>query len=71
MEGDTSSSPRARITARGAGREAREVRSRVCDADGTPPKARGFGEQGTAPRFYDLPRPPMAPPVQIGSNQPR
>ena len=32
----------------------------------------GFGEQGTAAgRFYDLPRPPMAPPVRISSNQPR
>ena len=32
----------------------------------------GFGEQGTAAgRFYDLPRSPMAPPVQIGSNEPR
>jgi hypothetical protein len=32
----------------------------------------GFGEQGTAPgRFYDLPQSPMAPPVQISSNEPR
>jgi hypothetical protein len=32
----------------------------------------GFGEQGTAPgRFYDLPQPPMAPPVRISSNEPR
>jgi hypothetical protein len=32
----------------------------------------GFGEQGTAAgRFYDLPRSPMAPPVQITSNEPR
>jgi hypothetical protein len=32
----------------------------------------GFGEQGTAAgRFYDLPRPPMSPPVRISSNQPR
>lgn len=32
----------------------------------------GFGEQGTAAgRFYDLPQPPMAPPVQISSNEPR
>jgi hypothetical protein len=32
----------------------------------------GFGEQGTAAgRFYDLPRPPMAPKVRISSNQPR
>jgi hypothetical protein len=32
----------------------------------------GFGEQGTAAgRFYDLPRPLMAPAVPISSNQPR
>ena len=32
----------------------------------------GFGEQGTAAgRFYDLPRPPMAPRVPVSSNQPR
>jgi hypothetical protein len=32
----------------------------------------GFGEQGTAAgRFYDLPRSPIAPPVQITSNEPR
>ena len=32
----------------------------------------GFGEQGTAAgRFYDLPQSPMAPPVQITSNEPR
>ena len=32
----------------------------------------GFGEQGTAAgRFYDLPQSPMAPPVQISSNEPR
>ncbi len=32
----------------------------------------GFGEQGTAAgRFYDLPRPLMAPRVKISSNQPR
>jgi hypothetical protein len=32
----------------------------------------GFGEQGTAAgRFYDLPEPPIAPPIQISSNQPR
>ena len=32
----------------------------------------GFGEQGTAPgRFYDLPQSPMAPPIQISSNEPR
>jgi hypothetical protein len=32
----------------------------------------GFGEQGTAAgRFYDLPSPPMAPPVPISSNTPR
>jgi len=32
----------------------------------------GFGEQGSAGgRFYDLPRSPMAPPIQISSNQPR
>jgi hypothetical protein len=32
----------------------------------------GFGEQGTAAgRFYDLPRPLPAPPVPIGSTQPR
>jgi hypothetical protein len=31
----------------------------------------GFGEEGAAAgRFYDLPQSPMAPPVQIGSNQP-
>src|SRR5438034_624474 len=32
----------------------------------------GFGEQGTAAgRFYDRPRSPMAPPIQISSNEPR
>jgi hypothetical protein len=32
----------------------------------------GFGEQGTAAgRSYDLPQSPMAPPVQITSNEPR
>jgi hypothetical protein len=32
----------------------------------------GCGEQGTAAgRFYDLPESPMAPPIQISSNQPR
>ena len=32
----------------------------------------GFGEQGTAAgRFYDLPQSPMAPPIQISSNEPR
>ena len=32
----------------------------------------GFGEQGTAAgRFYDLPQSPMAPAVQISSNEPR
>ena len=32
----------------------------------------GFGEQGTAAgRFYDLPESPIAPPVQIISNEPR
>jgi hypothetical protein len=32
----------------------------------------GFGEKGTAAgRFYDLPRPPMAPRVRISSNRPR
>ena len=32
----------------------------------------GFGEQGTAAgRFYDLPQSPIAPPVQITSNEPR
>lgn len=32
----------------------------------------GFGEQGTAPgAFYDLSNPPMAPPTQISSNEPR
>jgi hypothetical protein len=32
----------------------------------------GFGKQGrSAGRFYDLPRPPMAPPVPISSNKPR
>src|SRR5436305_7205219 len=32
----------------------------------------GVGERGTpARRFYDLPRPPMAPPVPISSNRPR
>ena len=32
----------------------------------------GFGEQGAAAgRFYDLPRPLMAPPVPISSTQPR
>ncbi len=32
----------------------------------------GFGEEGTAAgRFYDLPQSPMAPRIQIGSNQPR
>jgi hypothetical protein len=32
----------------------------------------GFGEQGTAAgRFYDLPQSPMAPLIQISSNEPR
>jgi hypothetical protein len=32
----------------------------------------GLGEQAaSAGRFYDLPRPLMAPPVQISSNEPR
>jgi hypothetical protein len=32
----------------------------------------GFGEQGTAVgRFYDLPKPLMAPPVAINANKPR
>jgi hypothetical protein len=32
----------------------------------------GIGEQGTAAgRFYDLPQSPIAPPVQITSNEPR
>jgi hypothetical protein len=32
----------------------------------------GFGEEGTAAgRFYDLPQSPMAPPIQITSNEPR
>jgi hypothetical protein len=32
----------------------------------------GFGEQGTAAgRFYDLPKSPMASPIQISSNEPR
>ena len=32
----------------------------------------GFGEQGTAAgRFYDLPRPPIAPSVAISSNRPQ
>ncbi len=32
----------------------------------------GFGEEGTAAgRFYDLPESPIAPPVQINSNEPR
>ena len=32
----------------------------------------GFGEQGTAAgRFYDLAQSPMAPPIQISSNEPR
>ena len=32
----------------------------------------GFGEQGTgAGRFYDLPQSPMAPTIQISSNEPR
>jgi hypothetical protein len=32
----------------------------------------GLGEQGTAAgRMYDLPQPPMTPPVQISSNQPQ
>jgi hypothetical protein len=31
----------------------------------------GFGAQGTAPgRFYDLPQPPMAPPIPISGNTP-
>jgi hypothetical protein len=31
----------------------------------------GFGQQGTAPgRFYDLPQPPMAPPIPISGNTP-
>ena len=31
----------------------------------------GFGQQGTAAgRFYDLPDPPMAPPIPISSNEP-
>ena len=31
----------------------------------------GFGAQGTAPgRFYDLPQPPMAPPITMSSTQP-
>jgi hypothetical protein len=32
----------------------------------------GFGEQGTAAgRYYDLPQSPIAPPVQLSSNEPR
>jgi hypothetical protein len=32
----------------------------------------GFGQQGTAAgRFYDLPDPPMAPPIPISSNEPK
>lgn len=32
----------------------------------------GFGQQGSAPgRFYQLPDPPMAPPIPILSNEPR
>jgi hypothetical protein len=32
----------------------------------------GLGQQGTAAgRFYDFPRPPMAPPIPISSNNPR
>jgi hypothetical protein len=32
----------------------------------------GFGRQGTSPgRFYQFPRPPMPPPIPIGSNKPQ
>ena len=32
----------------------------------------GFGQEGTSPgRFYDLPDPPVAPPIPISSNEPR
>jgi hypothetical protein len=32
----------------------------------------GFGEQGSAAgRFYDLPQSPIAPPIEISSNEPR